>query len=185
MACIMRKAMPCFLFLLLLLLLNAERKEMDKNSIQHLLSLTDRNKYLSFSLEKPRHLRVPSLTAPLVRKIGHASFSHAQYERYRAFSAPTAFLSSTHNLLFCLSHQFKLSPLLRNFNRVALFEQTTRGTFYLLTNLRVLLGVNLSFDQVSVQGLPNSSRSVSQYYLKISIDNVLFATVQEGGVPKV
>lgn len=46
-------------------------------------------------------------------------------------------------------------------------------------------GFNLLFDQVSVQGKRDSNRSVSQYYLKTSTDNISFNGIQEGGRMKV
>ena len=46
-------------------------------------------------------------------------------------------------------------------------------------------GLNLSFDQVLVQGMRDSNRSVSLYYLKTSTDNNTFIEVQEQGARKV
>lgn len=46
-------------------------------------------------------------------------------------------------------------------------------------------GFNLSFDQVSIQGMRNSNRSVSQYYVKTSTDNNNFKAIEEGGRIKV
>ena len=46
-------------------------------------------------------------------------------------------------------------------------------------------GFNLLFDQVLVQGMRDSNRSVSLYYLKTSTDNNTFIEVQEQGARKV
>ena len=46
-------------------------------------------------------------------------------------------------------------------------------------------GLNLLFDQVLVQGMRDSNRSVSLYYLKTSTDNNTFIEVQEQGARKV
>ena len=40
-------------------------------------------------------------------------------------------------------------------------------------------------DQVSVQGKPSTSKSVTQFYLKISTDDVHFAYILDGSGPKV
>ena len=46
-------------------------------------------------------------------------------------------------------------------------------------------GLNLLLDRVSVQGLRNSNRSVSQYYLQTSTDNVNFNEIEKGGRARV
>ena len=46
-------------------------------------------------------------------------------------------------------------------------------------------GLNLLLDRVSVQGLRNSNRSVSQYYLQTSSDNVNFNEIESGGRTRV
>ena len=46
-------------------------------------------------------------------------------------------------------------------------------------------GLNLLFDQVLVQGMRDSNRSVPLYYLKTSTDNNTFIEVQEQGARKV
>ena len=63
-----------------------------------------------------------------------------------------------------------------------------RHIYRLFNGLKIVLmfeGFNLLFDQVSVQGKPDSNRSVSQYYLKTSTDNISFNGIQEGGRMKV
>ncbi|CAH3195719.1 unnamed protein product [Porites evermanni] len=50
--------------------------------------------------------------------------------------------------------------------------------------LTVDLGFNLLFDKVLVQGMRDSNRSVSLYYLKTSTDNNTFIEVQEQGARK-
>lgn len=46
-------------------------------------------------------------------------------------------------------------------------------------------GLNFLFDQVLVQGMRDSNRSVPLYYLKTSTDNNTFIEVQEQGARKV
>ena len=46
-------------------------------------------------------------------------------------------------------------------------------------------GFNLLLDRVSVQGLRNSNRSVDQYYLETSRDNVNFYEIEERGRTRV
>lgn len=43
----------------------------------------------------------------------------------------------------------------------------------------------MSVDQVSVQGKPGTKKSVTQYYLKTSTDDVNFAYILDGSGPKV
>ena len=42
-------------------------------------------------------------------------------------------------------------------------------------------GFSLSFDQVSVQGLAGTNRSVAQYYLKTSNDDDVYVTITKAG----
>lgn len=54
-----------------------------------------------------------------------------------------------------------------------------------VTFFSVFEGFNLLFDQVLVQGMRDSNRSVSLFYLKTSTDNNTFIEVQEQGARKV
>lgn len=66
------------------------------------------------------------------------------------------------------------------------FKVSRLWLYYSVTSFfSIFEGFNLLFDQVLVQGMRDSNRSVSLYYLKTSTDNNTFIEVQEQGARKV
>ena len=66
------------------------------------------------------------------------------------------------------------------------FKVSRLWLYYSVTSFfSIFEGFNLLFDQVLVQGMRDSNRSVSLNYLKTSTDNNTFIEVQEQGARKV